>query len=87
MYLCRRVNRRRSFRTSTGSATYIECLGGPHFPVALFRAVFVGFMDMLSIAIEAVVEFHVALRQGVHDERGQWQTQLRHSVEGIKRYA
>ena len=62
MYLCRRVSRRRSFKASRGGATYVECLGGAHFPLALFGAIFVGFMDMLSITIEAVVEFHVALR-------------------------
>ena len=43
-------------------ATYIKCLGGAHFPLALFGAIFVNFMDMLSITIEAMVEFHVTLR-------------------------
>ena len=63
MYLCRRVSRRRSLKASTGAGvTYIESLGGAHFPLALFGATFVGFMDMLSIIIEAVVEFHVTFR-------------------------
>jgi hypothetical protein len=62
MYLCRRVSRRRSSKVPQAGVTYIECLGGAHFLLALFGATFVGFMDMLSITIEAVVEFHVTLR-------------------------
>src|ERR1700722_12780070 len=45
-----------------GGATYIECLGGAHFSLAPFGTIFVGFMDMFRITIEAVVELHVALR-------------------------
>jgi hypothetical protein len=63
MYLCRRVSRWRGFKAShIGGATYIECLAGAHFSLSPFGVVFVGFMDMFRITIEAVVELHVALR-------------------------
>ena len=63
MYLCRRVSRRAGFQSfHIGGATYIKCLGGAHFSLALFGVILVGFMDMLRITIEAVVELHVALR-------------------------
>ena len=44
-----------------GGATYIESFGGADFSLALFDGIFIGFMDMLDITIEAVVELHVAL--------------------------
>ena len=66
MYLCRRVSRGRDFKG--GGATNIESLGGTDFSLALFGGIFLGFMDMLSITTEAVIELHVALGHGMHGE-------------------
>ena len=62
MYLYRRGQSRAGLQSLQGAgATCLESLRGTDFSLALFGAIFLASWVTVSITMEAVIEFHVAL--------------------------